>query len=147
MQRFGQRSKFGRHPHVPFRQTSFERVQRVPQLPQLPQLLVSDKVSRHDPLQHSRPGRVQFGPCAPVMAAVAQVPSVQVAVWQAPGVQAPQFRVMPHPSGHVPHVLPRLAHVAAVQPQTLAVPPPPQVWGAVQPPQSRVVQHPSAYLQ
>jgi hypothetical protein len=54
-----------------------------------------------------------------------------------------QLRVPPQPSEIVPQDAPRAAHVARVQPQTFAVPPPPQVSGAVQVPQSMVPPQPS----
>jgi len=57
-------------------------------------------------------------------------------------VQAPQVSVPPQPSGTVPQFLPCAAQVVGVhagggvpRPQTLAIPPPPQVCGAVQAPQ------------
>jgi hypothetical protein len=72
----------------------------------------------------------QFLPCA------AQVVGVQGAaphtlavvppqIWGA--VQVPQLSEPPQPSGIVPQFLPWIAHVVGVQPQTLAVPPPPQI--------------------
>ena len=55
----------------------------------------------------------------------------------------PQLRVPPQPSEAEPQLKPSPEHVFGVHPQTLAVPPPPQVWGAVQVPQFRVPPHPS----
>jgi hypothetical protein len=62
---------------------------------------------------------------------VFEVPARQV--WeresQQPPAQVPQLSVPPHPSGTLPHCVPQ---DALVHPQTLAVPPPPQVLGDVQ---------------
>jgi hypothetical protein len=61
---------------------------------------------------------------------VFDVPAAQV--WllvQHPDAQAPHARLPPHPSEMAPHAAP---HVTFVHPQTPAVPPPPQVSGAVQ---------------
>jgi hypothetical protein len=49
----------------------------------------------------------------------------------------------PQPSLLAPQLLPCAAQVAGVQPQTLGVPPPPQVCGAVQLPQLSVPPQPS----
>jgi hypothetical protein len=57
-------------------------------------------------------------------------------------VQAPQFRVAPHPFETWPQLTPG-SHVVDVQPHVFDVPPPPQVLGAVHVPQSRVPPHPS----
>ena len=55
----------------------------------------------------------------------------------------PHATVPPHPFGTVPQLSPAGQFVAGVQPHTLAVPPPPQVCGAVQaPPQATVPPHP-----
>src|SRR5260370_10266403 len=60
--------------------------------------------------------------------------------WQMLGsMQLPHEMVPPQPSAMLlPQLYPAEAQVVAVQPQTLAVPPPPQVWGAVQVPQLSV---------
>ena len=55
----------------------------------------------------------------------------------------PQLRVPPQPSATEPQFLPSAAQLVGVQPQTLAVPPPPQVWGEVHVPQLRVPPQPS----
>jgi len=51
--------------------------------------------------------------------------------------------LLPQPSEMVPHAAPCAAQVLAVQPQALAMPPPPQLSGAVHLPQSRTSPHPS----
>jgi hypothetical protein len=61
---------------------------------------------------------------------------------QAPA-RGPQFTVAPQLLVAVPHSRPVQARPSSVQPQTPAMPPPPQVWGAAQPPQSMVPPHPS----
>jgi hypothetical protein len=61
-------------------------------------------------------------------------------------LHVPHWRSPPHPSAAAPQLNPRLAHVFGthcVTPQTLAVPPPPQVSGSVQPPHWRVPPQPS----
>src|SRR5207249_3618232 len=61
-------------------------------------------------------------------------------------VQVPQLSVPPQPSETVPQSAPWAAQVVGVQapvPQTLGVPPPPQVCGAVQLPQLKVPPQPS----
>ena len=57
--------------------------------------------------------------------------------------QPPQSSVWPQPSGIDPQLTPAAAHVLGAQPQTLAVPPPPQICGAAQDPQSSVAPQPS----
>jgi len=57
-------------------------------------------------------------------------------------VQLPQFTVPPQPFEIVPQFAPLGHVVTGVQPQTLAVPPPPQVCGAVQLPQLTVPPQP-----
>ena len=55
----------------------------------------------------------------------------------------PQLTVPPHPLETVPQLSPAGQVVAAVQPQTFGVPPPPQVSGAVHAgPQDTVPPHP-----
>jgi hypothetical protein len=49
----------------------------------------------------------------------------------------------PQPSAIEPQFLPCAAHDVGVQPHTLAVPLPPQLWGAVQVPQVYVPPQPS----
>lgn len=70
----------------------------------------------------------------------------QVATALGSGVQLPHVYSPPQPFGVVPQVLPEHALLmeVAVQPHTLVVPPPPQVWGNVQPPQSWVLLQPFA---
>jgi hypothetical protein len=63
-------------------------------------------------------------------------------------VQVPQFKSLPHVSLTGPQSLPRVAHVCGLQvdadaPQTLGVPSPPQVCGAVQVPQLKSPPQPS----
>ena len=62
----------------------------------------------------------------------AQTLSVQIGVGL---LQEPQSSVTPQPSLIEPQVFPCAWHVVGVQPQLPGVPPPPQVWGAVQLPQ------------
>ena len=68
-------------------------------------------------------------------------------VWPvAEPVQEPQSSAPPQPSPVNPQSKPNCAHVFAAHvppPQTLGVPPPPQVWGAVQSPQLMVPPQPS----
>jgi hypothetical protein len=64
-------------------------------------------------------------------------------------VQAPQSTVPPQPSEIGPQVALTLAQLRGVQagvPHTFAVPPPPQMAGAVQLPQSSVPPQPSAMV-
>src|SRR5437667_52209 len=72
----------------------------------------------------------QFLPCAAHVVGV-HAPTPQTLGVEAPqvcpDVQLPQFRVPPQPSGTEPQFLPNPEQLAAVQPQTFAVPPPPQV--------------------
>src|SRR5262249_57471717 len=59
-------------------------------------------------------------------------------------VQLPQASQPPQPSGIAPQFFPCAAHVVGVHgPQTLAIPPPPQLCGAVQLPQVNVCPQPS----
>jgi hypothetical protein len=58
--------------------------------------------------------------------------------------QVPQFCIMPQPMSKVPQFFPCAAQVVGMHtPQTLAVPPPPQVVGEVQLPHSILFPHPS----
>ncbi len=85
----------------------------------------------------------QRQPVPPQPVAPPQIPpalgQVLAAAWQVPFssqteplAQAPQFTLPPQPSGAVPQFCPAGQAVRGVQPQTLAPPPPPQVWEPVQ---------------
>jgi len=56
--------------------------------------------------------------------------------------QLPQLRLPPQPLEMLPQFLPCAAQVVGVQPQTLAVPPPPQLLGLEQLPQLRLPPQP-----
>jgi hypothetical protein len=58
----------------------------------------------------------------------------------------PQSSIAPQPSGIDPQVAPWAVQVVGVQPQTLAMPPPPHVCGAVQVPQLSMPPQPSEML-
>jgi hypothetical protein len=80
----------------------------------------------------------------PLLSQTQLLPHVASTVWQAGHVTLaqpePAQQVPPHPSD-APHVFPEQV---GVQPQTLAVPPPPQLCGAVQLPHERFPPQPSA---
>jgi hypothetical protein len=59
------------------------------------------------------------------------------------GVQLPQLSVPPQPSEISPQSAPTPAQVSGVQPHTLGVPAPPQIWGGEHAPQSSTAPHPS----
>jgi hypothetical protein len=96
------------------------------------------------PFRQTWPPSSHVSPSCAGSAAVTHVPPLQVVVWQTGAAgQVPQVRSPPQPSEIAPHVAPCASQVVGVQPQTLSVPPPPQLWGAEHVPQFSVPPQPS----